>query len=303
MKQIIANAPRNTLAMKERHNKYAVPNYELDINNPADSHSILAKNALGAKHILDVGCGVGYIGKKLKEVQDCVVDGIEADGAAAKIAAKSYDNVLIMTLGDKNDVAFQSFVKSKGRFDCIICGDILEHLADPGFVLSILAKKLKPSGKIVVSIPNIAHVDVIAGLVDGRFNYATCGILDSTHLRFWTENSFYEFIKNVNDESGLRLCPKLIGRTYVESETYDSTEIKRICGDSCIAFQNIFILTVGDGSLPKIKRANYFQQAVEEIATTREALSVLEKRVRDLEQSTSWKITAPLRKIGVLLKH
>ena len=302
MKPIVANAPHNMLAKKEKPNKYAVSNYDFDVDNPEDSHSILCKNALGAKNILDVGCGVGYIGKKLKELQKCIVDGIEFDTESAKIASRTYDNVMIMQVGNPADQEFQKFLKSKRRYDCIICGDIIEHLVNPAYVLSVLAKKLNAEGKIVVSIPNLAHIDVIAGLIDGKFNYATCGILDSTHLRFWTESSFYEFIKNTDERYSLNLCPRLIAKTHTESAIYDSSPLRAACGDECIAFQNIFVLENNGKSFPKVKPAENYSK-VAKMLSEAEHVEELQRKIKDMEQSISWKITAPLRKINAKFKR
>ena len=79
----IANAENNTLSQKEKENNYTIDDYKTDINNENDSHSIIAKNALGSKRILDVGCGVGYIGRALKEIEDCNIEGIDIDKTAS----------------------------------------------------------------------------------------------------------------------------------------------------------------------------------------------------------------------------
>ena len=196
----IANAEKNTLSKKVKPNNYTINEYSVDLNNPNDSHSIIANHALGSKQILDLGCGVGYIGRAIKERQECTIDGIDIDETALKIAKKYYNKVSLIRLGDKTDQAFQDFLKSSQKYDCIICGDIIEHLENPGYIISILAEKLAKNGKILVSIPNIAHIDIVANLIDGRFNYGETGILDNTHLRFWTESSFYDFIENINEQ-------------------------------------------------------------------------------------------------------
>jgi len=75
-------------------------------------------------------------------------------------------------------------------FDCILCLDVLEHLADPWRVLQQLSQKLKPQGVIITSIPNIRHVSILVKLfLLGRWTYTDSGILDRTHLRFFTKQS------------------------------------------------------------------------------------------------------------------
>ena len=242
MSIVIANAEKNTLSKKVKENNYATDGYTVDLNNDNNSHSIIANHALGSKKILDVGCGVGYIGRAIKKQQKCDIDGIDTDKVATKIVEKYYDKTYLMRLGDKNDKTFLAFQKDSKKYDCIICGDLIEHLEDPGYIISILAKKLAPNGKILISIPNIAHIDVIANLIDGRFNYDEAGILDNTHLRFWTESSFYDFVSNINDHYKTTLSPKLIGKTIVRHPVLDTRYFEEICGEEIFTFQNIFQL-------------------------------------------------------------
>ena len=90
----VANAKENTLSKAVKSNKYCIDDYEIDLKNQNDSHAILANHAIKtkAKQILDVGCGVGYIGRTIKKHQPCTVDGIDIDKTALKIANKYYDN-------------------------------------------------------------------------------------------------------------------------------------------------------------------------------------------------------------------
>lgn len=286
----IANAEKNTLSRQNLTNKYEI-NYSVDINNDNDSHSILAKNALGAKNVLDVGCGTGHIGRIIKSIYpETKVDGIDIDHEASDICKKHYDNVMVMCLGDESDKAFRSFLKQKKMYDCIICGDIIEHLQDPGLIISILAKKLSPKGKLLVSIPNVAHIDVVANLIDGRFNYGETGILDNTHLRFFTESSFYEFVDNVNHHYGTSLSPKRIARTIVEHPILDTRYFKEICGDEIFTFQNIFELRkTKKPVIPQPKPKQNYHDIIVAIDKGKDLQSV--------KNSFSWKITEPLRRI------
>ena len=300
----IANAEKNTLSQKEKENNYTIDDYKTDINSVNDSHSIIARNALGSKRILDVGCGVGYIGRALKEIKDCDVEGIDIDKAALEIAAKYYNQVTEMKIGNQSDPAFAAFVKNKKTYDCIICGDIIEHLPDPGYIVSVLAKKLTPGGKMFISVPNIAHIDVIANLIDERFNYAETGILDNTHLRFWTESSFYDFIRNINDRYNTTLSPKLIGRTAVEPSDIETHQIRKVCGDSIFTFQNIFELkSEKTPKIPRVQKKDNYHKIMVAAGRSLEAeeqLAIHKKIIKDMENSISWKITKPLRKINAL---
>lgn len=306
----IANAEKNTLSKKVKENNYTIDDYIVDINNPNDSHSIIAKRALGSKKILDVGCGVGYIGRAIKEQQKCDIDGIDIDKTALRIAEKYYNQTYLMKIGDETNRVFVDFLKSSKKYDCIICGDIIEHLADPGYVISILSKKLAPNGKILVSIPNIAHIDVVANLIDGRFNYGETGILDNTHLRFWTESSFYDFIKNINEHYGTNLSPKLIGKTIVEHPILDTRYFREICGDEIFTFQNIFELkNEKHPTIPHLQKKNNYRDIIvaidvrNEVADLKTELAKKDEVIHQLESSFSWKITKPLRKIRSLFRR
>jgi len=87
----------------------------------------------------------------------------------------------------------------KGQFDVIVYGDILEHLRNPMEVIKGLNRSLRPDGRVIVSVPNFAHLWVRLNLLAGRFEYADRGILDRTHLRFFTVRSFKRFL----EEAGL----------------------------------------------------------------------------------------------------
>ena len=135
----------------------------------------------GAARILDVGCGDGVLGRILLEKGAAEVVGIEADPAAAEAARKNLTRVL------QGDVESLDLPFEEGRFDCIVLADILEHLRDPLSALTKLKRLLADSGTVVASIPNVRYLDVVAGLAEGRWEYREFGILDKTHLRFFTK--------------------------------------------------------------------------------------------------------------------
>ena len=136
-----------------------------------------------AKSILDLGCGTGTLGKALKERQVCRVDGIELNKEAAQEAEKNLDRVWNDNLNRFDPL----FIKTK--YDCLIFGDILEHLISPWAVLKKFASVLSDGGCIIASIPNIAHPWIISQLQKGLFRYDAAGLLDITHLRFFTKTT------------------------------------------------------------------------------------------------------------------
>ena len=139
-----------------------------------------------AKNILDLGCGTGALGKALKQRQACRVDGIELNTGAAEIAKTNLDNVFVDNL-NRFDPAFL-----KQEYDCIILADILEHLISPWAVIKKFAAVLSQNGCIIASIPNIAHPWIISQLQKGLFRYELAGLLDITHLRFFTKTTIFQ---------------------------------------------------------------------------------------------------------------
>ncbi len=132
--------------------------------------------------ILDLGCGSGALGALLKQQGAREVVGIELDEEAAGRARQRLDEVIVTDLDRLDALPF-----SPATFDVAICADVLEHLADPWHTLAMVANVLVPGGLLVASIPNIRHESVVLGLLaEGRFGYDDEGILDRTHLRFFT---------------------------------------------------------------------------------------------------------------------
>src|SRR3989344_2104623 len=137
-----------------------------------------------AKKILDVGCSSGLFGIQLKKTLDAEVWGIELDKKSAKIASKSLNKVLC---GDVSEI-----IKNlpDSYFDIIVFNDVLEHLIDPYGVLLKMKKKLSPEGLIVCSLPNIRYIVALKRLIlDKQWKYDDSGVLDKTHLRFFTLKS------------------------------------------------------------------------------------------------------------------
>jgi len=147
----------------------------------------------GNNVILDLGCGAGQFGRVLRELNKASeVIGVEIYPLAAEEAAKYYTKVY------QHNV--ESLVLPYAEyFDYVICGDILEHLIDPWSMLTKINRMLKYGGELICSIPNIRYWKIITDLVlNGRWEYTDAGILDSTHLRFFTKSSFMGMLHNAN---------------------------------------------------------------------------------------------------------
>jgi SAM-dependent methyltransferase len=139
--------------------------------------------------ILDVGTAGGYLGKILKG-RGHYVAGIENDARAAESARDYYDSFQVA------DIETFEF-HYRAEFDYVVFADVLEHLRDPAAVLRTCLPALKPAGKIILSVPNVANFVVRLSLLFGKFDYMDRGILDRTHLRFFTLQSLKKLMNEV----------------------------------------------------------------------------------------------------------
>jgi 2-polyprenyl-3-methyl-5-hydroxy-6-metoxy-1,4-benzoquinol methylase len=171
--------------------KSVIERYGLSEFSPHGPHDkIVSMMGKGCK-VLDVGCGVGKLGKYLKEKLNCYVVGIEADEEAAKAAEKFYDEVIVADVEQLRELKYPH-----KYFDTIIMADILEHLKRPDMLLIKLKPYLKPEGSVIASIPNIARLETRIKLLLGKFEYQETGILDKTHLRFFTLKTAKELFES-----------------------------------------------------------------------------------------------------------
>ncbi|HYC59432.1 MAG TPA: class I SAM-dependent methyltransferase [Thermoanaerobaculia bacterium] len=148
---------------------------------------LLDRISLDAKSILEFGCGEAPLGEALKRRQKCRVVGVELDRHAAAIARKRIDDVYC---GDVREIV--SLLHE--RFDCIVGGDIVEHLDEPWSFLAALRRISMPGGRLLLSLPNIANASVIGDLLQGRFDYVYMGLTCVGHLRFFTRRSVEEML-------------------------------------------------------------------------------------------------------------
>lgn len=135
------------------------------------------------RRILDVGTAVGYLGEALRDLGFRSVTGLERDPAWSGQARQRYADFTV------SDLEREALPWPPNSFDAILCADVLEHLVDPGAALRKLKGVLHPKGWLLVSLPNVAHWSVRFSLLAGRFDYSDCGILDRTHLRFFTRKT------------------------------------------------------------------------------------------------------------------
>lgn len=136
------------------------------------------------KRVIDFGCATGYFSQLLTK-KGCSVVGVEINPDAAKVAELYCEKVIVADL----DFVSLTEILPEQKFDVAVFGDVLEHLRNPWAVLKEAQQLLKPDGYIVASIPNIAHGTIRLALLQGKFDYTELGLLDYTHLRFFTRKS------------------------------------------------------------------------------------------------------------------
>lgn len=161
--------------------------------------------------LLDIGCSCGATLLQIKNAYpDTELFGIELNKSAAEIA----NTVCSVTSGNIENLELDY---EEGYFDYIMLADVLEHLTDPWKVLENIRKYLKPGGKILASIPNIMHFTTIRGLLYGNWTYEDSGILDRTHMRFFTLNEIRKMFINAGYHD-IHFMGKLATKTSKDQE-------------------------------------------------------------------------------------
>jgi 2-polyprenyl-3-methyl-5-hydroxy-6-metoxy-1,4-benzoquinol methylase len=141
--------------------------------------------------VLDVGCATGELGEKFLNDSKFEFYGIEPFENDAENAIKKGYKIW-------NERIETVLPKIEPIFDIIVAGDVLEHLENPKYILDELIKKTVPGGILIISTPNVAHLFIRINLLFGKFDYTERGILDKTHLRFFTRKTFMNLISNQN---------------------------------------------------------------------------------------------------------
>jgi len=171
--------------------------------------------------ILDIGCGTGATGLALKRNgQAGEVCGIELIKAAADEAAKNLDHVVVGNI-EEMEIPFEH-----GSFDYVLATDVLEHLYNPWKTLHRMAKFLRKGGHVIVIVPNTQNWRIVRDLVfRGDWGYVQKGLLDKTHIRFFTKKTLFEMLedagfRNVEIIPGFRLHPRGYRASLINSLTF-----------------------------------------------------------------------------------
>jgi SAM-dependent methyltransferase len=160
--------------------------------DPYSSHAQILKwiEQERPREVLEIGTATGYLSAEMVN-RGCVVTGIEQDQEMANIARPHCREMIVADIETLD-------LSNLGQYDAVVFGDVLEHLRNPREILQKASALLKPGGKVLMSLPNVANIWVRLNLLFGRFNYSRVGILDETHLRFFT----LQTMKQLAAESG-----------------------------------------------------------------------------------------------------
>lgn len=162
--------------------------YDGQSDDPDEVAGIIASYLSSGSRILDVGCGTGSVSKIVADLTKARIVGVEPDAERAALARERGLEVINESFSD--DV-----IAKIGKFDVVVFADVLEHTPNPASLLQLARKALIPGGAVIVSVPNVAHWTVRLDLLRGRFDYREHGIMDATHLRFFTESSLRRLLE------------------------------------------------------------------------------------------------------------
>ncbi|HZM64566.1 MAG TPA: class I SAM-dependent methyltransferase [Candidatus Saccharimonadales bacterium] len=253
--------------------------------------------------VLDVGCSWGDFGRALKDYKKCVVDGVEPDKEDARKAKEKLRDVFNGFVED----AFNREFKERS-YDHIVFLDVIEHLYDPVEVFKVVKKHLNPGGSVIFSIPNMAHLSVRLMLLKGDFEYGKTGLLDSTHLHYYTKKEIDRVFKeagmlvNIWDYTEATYPEELVKKRLLELGLRANKQaLDMLMEETARIFQFVgSAVVVSDGDA--VERLDYspnpqgqimqeFQEKLDtygdEITRQREALSSKDEIIHGLERKLS----------------
>ncbi len=251
-----------------------------DNMNEGSAYAKLLKLVMPRNKVLEFGCATGYVSKIMKEKLNCYVTGIEIDPDAAKDAEMHCERVIV---------------------------------GSPGKILAGIRPFLSERGYIIASIPNVAHISVALELLDGRFDYRPLGLLDDSHLRFFTKKTIYSLFKSSGYE-GTIMDRVIIKPEDTEFQTvlqkYPASLLSYFdAGGEALTYQFIVKAVPNEYITEKLLQKESERTVLEELRNRIEEQELLlrEHRSKDvfltsMTNSWSWRITAPLRAVGCLLQ-
>lgn len=248
-----------------------------------DSHSCMLRMVGFNKRVLESGCASGHMSEALN-ARACSVVGVEIDPVAAQSALPWLERVIV---GDFDDHVLWEGLKDE-YFDVVLFGDVLEHLHDPLATLRESVKHLLPSGTVVISVPNIAHADVKIALLKGLFPYRDEGLLDRTHVHFFTKESLMKLVK----EAGLVITefsrvsvPVFSTEIGVARSDVDNQVLEAVLDDlESETYQFVVKAVRDDGTNSFENLSNEFIRLTDELHQASKDLAELHAKYQELQE-------------------
>ena len=257
------------------------------VEDTEDSLSKIIKYIKPNTIVLELGPATGYLTKYMKNKLNCTIDCVEISPEMAKSAGKYCRNMLVADLDVINlDEQFE-----KHSYDLIIISDVLEHLKEYEETLKSCRNLLNNNGRIVLSIPNIAHASIVGSLLRGQFEYRDEGLLDRTHLHFFTRESIEDLLEK---------CQLSIEKIETVQKLPDDTEIGDSLVDLPLEMQNDifnrkdaltyqFIVICGLGSENRLKKnIQDGSSTISAIDLRKLFIKSLNERISELDKELSY---------------
>lgn len=281
--------------------------YHIDAFDPTvknSSHALVLELVGPNRRVLDVGCATGFLGEAYA-AQGCTVTGVELVPKTAAEARTHLDEVIE---ADLNVTALADIFPGRD-FDVIVFGDVLEHLMDPGAVLRSAVGLLATGGAVVMSLPNVAHGSVRLALLQGRWDYRETGLLDRTHLRFFTRESVVQMVADAGlDVTCLRgtIADPLGCEVEIDDESLPGTIVEWVRSQpDALTYQFVLRAEVGQADampVPDLIPAVELPP-VDDVHSTRAALEVRDAAVVAERPALISELTDMRRRILTLRDH
>lgn len=262
---------------------------EINLEEINNSHALAILEVSPGSHVLDIGAADGSVARRLAE-RDCRVVAVEIETEAAKAAERYCEQVV---LGDVEALDLADAVDGR-QFDVVLLLDVLEHLREPLATLKAAANRVKPGGRLIVSVPNVTHAALRLQLLAGRFEYTETGLLDRTHLHFFDRPAVEGLLARA-DLSVLDRLRTTAGLTETEIQIDPDafppeTVALALSGEDAETYQFVYVATPGRSGTP-YRDAISLNEALQRRALEAERLRAeaaayvrkLETRVAELE--------------------
>lgn len=178
-----------------------------------------------SKNVIEIGCSSGALAREFKRSNNVNWIGVEIDASYAELANRHCDKTIITNIDDCDLDFYKEFTDR----DCWIFGDTLEHFKDPWSVLKNIRAVIPQNGSVIACIPNAQHWSLITRLAIGDFRYEDSGLLDKTHLRWFTRQTIVELFSSQGFEI-LEGIPRIFDEPHREKFLPWIAEIAKTCG-------------------------------------------------------------------------